>query len=203
MDTRYLAQYDFAQDRNAEGAVNADLMARLQALKLVVFDVDGVLTDGGLLYNAEGEQIKRFNVKDGVALKLLPKWGVQVAVISAKDSLPLRKRMADLGVQHGYFGCHDKAAVLQTLLKTLAIDKAQTAYVGDDVIDLQVIPQIGVSMCPADAHVLLLRHCDLPLHKKGGEGVAREVADVILACRMSLEEAYELAINPEFEILTK
>lgn len=193
MDTLYLDQY------STQGAVTSALLATLSTLKLVVFDVDGVLTDGGLFYGADGEMIKRFSVKDGVAMKLLPKWGVSVAVISAKDSQPLRQRMQDLGVQHAYFGVHDKAAVFQTLLAQLKIPAESTAYVGDDVIDLQVMPFVGVAMCPADAHALVKRHCQLTLLKAGGQGVAREVADLILATRMTLESAYQLAIQPSFE----
>ena len=192
MDTRFLAQYSELEQGNL-------LMKKLPYLKLVIFDVDGVLTDGSLYYGADGEAVKRFNVKDGVALKLLPKWGVEVAVITAKDSAPLRKRMADLGVQQCYYGCHDKAAAFDELMQTLALEPEQVAYIGDDVIDLQVMPKVGISMCPSDAHTLLLRHCDITLKRGAGQGVAREVSDLVLASRMDLESAYELAQRPEFE----
>ncbi|MCO4785287.1 MAG: HAD-IIIA family hydrolase [Marinomonas atlantica] len=192
MDTQFLAQYAELEQGNV-------LMKKLPFLKLAIFDVDGVLTDGGLYFDGNGEMIKRFNVKDGVALKLLPQWGVDVAVITAKDSAPLRKRMSDLGIKHVYYGCHDKAAAFDDLMKTLKLEPEQVAYVGDDVIDLQVMPKIGVSLCPNDAHILLQRHCDICLHKTGGQGVAREVADLILATRMDLEAAYEVAKRPEFE----
>ncbi|WP_421849283.1 KdsC family phosphatase [Marinomonas sp.] len=192
MDTAFLSSYP-ALD-NGQG-----LLVKLQALRLVVFDVDGVLTDGRLLYTEQGESIKRFNVKDGVAMKLLPKWGVQVAVITAKDSAPLRQRMKELKVEHFYPGCHNKAEAFDELVERLGITPDQAAYVGDDVIDLQVMPKVGVALCPADAHVLLQRYCPIILSKAAGEGVAREVADMVLASRMSLEHAYELAQKPEFE----
>ncbi|MGO2512164.1 KdsC family phosphatase [Marinomonas polaris] len=192
MDAAFLSSYP-ALD-NDQG-----LVTKLQALKLVVFDVDGVLTDGRLLYTEQGETIKRFNVKDGVAMKLLPKWGVQVAVITAKDSAPLRQRMKELKVEHFYPGCHNKAEAFDELVERLGITPDQAAYVGDDVIDLQVMPKVGVALCPADAHILLQRHCSIILSKAAGEGVAREVADMVLASRMSLEHAYELAQKPEFE----
>ncbi|WP_330221448.1 HAD-IIIA family hydrolase [Marinomonas phaeophyticola] len=195
IDQAYLNAYPLG----APTKVHNHLVALLQTLKLVVFDVDGVLTDGGLLYGEYGEQLKRFNVKDGVALKLLPKWGVEVAIITAKDSAPLRKRMQDLGIKHFYPGCHNKADAYKTLIETLNINRQNTAYVGDDVIDLQVMPLAGVSFCPADAHELVVRSCDITLNVNGGQGVAREVADRILACRMPLEHAYGLAIKPEFE----
>lgn len=192
MDTQFLAQYS----QLSQGSL---LMKKLPFLKLVIFDVDGVLTDGGLYYDGHGEMFKRFNVKDGVALKLLPKWGIEVAVITAKDSAPLHKRIADLGVKHFYYGCHDKAAAFDDLMSQLKLEPEQVAYVGDDVIDLQVMPKIGIAMCPADAHELLLRHCDITLKHAAGQGVAREVADLVLATRMNLEAAYELAKRPEFE----
>lgn len=192
MDAAFLASYSVISEQPA-------LLQHLQNLKLVVFDVDGVLTDGGLLYTEQGETIKRFNVKDGVAMKLLPKWGVTVAVITAKDSPALRQRMTDLNVEHFYPGCHNKAEAFAELTARLQVSASQVAYVGDDVIDLQVMPSVGLAMCPADAHTLLLRHCPLILSKSAGQGVAREVADLILASRMPLEEAYELAKQPEFE----
>ena len=192
MDTAFLSSYP-ALD-NDQG-----LLSKLQALKLVVFDVDGVLTDGRLLYTEHGETIKRFNVKDGVAMKLLPKWGIQVAVITAKDSAPLRQRMKELKVEHFYPGCHNKAEAFDELVERLGITPGEAAYVGDDVIDLQVMPKVGVALCPADAHILLQRYCPIILSKAAGEGVAREVADMVLASRMPLEHAYELAQKPEFE----
>lgn len=192
MDSTFLSSYPSLQSDDS-------LITKLQSLKLVVFDVDGVLTDGRLLYTDQGESIKCFNVKDGVAMKLLPKWGVQVAVITAKDSAPLRLRMKDLKVDHFYPGCHNKAEAFDDLITRLNINPEEAAYVGDDVIDLQVMPKVGVALCPADAHVLLQRYCPIMLHQAAGEGVAREVADLILSTRMSLEEAYELAQKPEFE----
>lgn len=192
MDTSFLATYSALQPGSL-------LMKKLPFVKLVIFDVDGVLTDGGLYYDGQGEMLKRFNVKDGVALKLLPKWGVEIAVITAKDSAPLHKRMSDLGVKHFYYGCHDKAAAFDDLMQKMDLEPEQVAYVGDDVIDLQVMPKIGISLCPSDAHVLLHRHCDIVLRSAAGQGVAREVADMILATRMDLESAYELAKRPEFE----
>jgi len=152
-----------------------------------------------LIYSAQGEEQKCFNVKDGVALKLLPKWGVEVAIITAKDSAPLRQRMQDLGVQHFYPGCHNKKAAFIELLQTLSIDPIDAAYVGDDVIDLQVMPLVGLSLCPSDAHTLVRRHCQQTLLSQGGKGVAREVCDLVLASRMTLEVAYEIASKPEFE----
>jgi 3-deoxy-D-manno-octulosonate 8-phosphate phosphatase (KDO 8-P phosphatase) len=107
--------------------------------------------------------------------------------------------MKELKIEHFFPGCHNKAEAFDELVVRLGINPDKAAYVGDDVIDLQVMPKVGVAMCPSDAHVLVQRHCSVVLKKAGGEGVAREVADIVLATRMSLEEAYELAQKPEFE----
>lgn len=194
IDNDFLSSY---QENGVQFPEN--VLKKLQDLELVVFDVDGVLTDGGLLYGEQGETLKRFNVKDGVALKLLPKWGVEVAIITAKDSAPLRKRMTDLSVKHFYPGCHNKKEAFLDLLKRLNITAGKAAYIGDDVIDLQVMPIVSLALCPNDAHVLVKRHCDMTLHCKAGEGVAREVCDLLLSSRMPLENAYEIAQKPAFE----
>jgi 3-deoxy-D-manno-octulosonate 8-phosphate phosphatase (KDO 8-P phosphatase) len=194
IDNDFLSSY---QENGVQFPEN--VLKKLQDLELVVFDVDGVLTDGGLLYGEQGETLKRFNVKDGVALKLLPKWGVEVAIITAKDSAPLRKRMTDLSVKHFYPGCHNKKEAFLDLLKRLNITAGKAAYIGDDVIDLQVMPLVSLALCPNDAHVLVKRYCDMTLQCQAGEGVAREVCDLLLSSRMPLENAYEIAQKPAFE----
>ncbi len=172
---------------------------KARAVKLVVFDVDGVLTDGTLSYSANGEEVKHFNVKDGVGIKLLGEYDVVTAIISAKDSAPLKKRAADLGVGHFYPGCKDKWAQLSTLLDELWFTPEEVCYVGDDVIDLKVMKRVGLSVAPKDAFWLVKDHADLITEAKGGKGVAREVADIILGSRMPLDEAYIKAMLPEFE----
>lgn len=197
MDLLLLEKYGLSTE-NA-----STLLQKLQAIELVIFDVDGVLTDGRLFYSEQGEALKCFNVKDGVALKLLPKLGVEIAIITAKDSPPLRRRMSDLGVTHFYPGCHDKKVAFNEIIETLSLDKSKVAYVGDDVIDLQVMSMVGLSLCPNDAHLLVKRHCQQTLLTAGGYGVAREVCDLLLASRMPLEETYELAAKPEFESIKR
>ena len=168
-------------------------------IKLVVFDVDGVLTDGTLSYSANGEEVKHFNVKDGVGIKLLNTYDITTAVISAKDSAPLRKRISDLGIPHFYPACADKWQKLSGLMDKLLLDPSEVCYVGDDVIDLKVMKRIGLSITPADGFWLVKEHADLITEAAGGKGVAREVADIILGSTMPLEEAYIKAMLPEFE----
>jgi len=172
---------------------------KAQDIMLVVFDVDGVLTDGTLSYSANGEEVKHFNVKDGVGIKLLQTYGVEVAIISAKDSAPLTKRAKDLGIKHFFPGSKDKMSVLNALLDLLGIKAKQVAYVGDDVIDLKVMQHVHLSVAPADAYDMVKRYADVTTSSSGGKGVAREVADLILSSRMDLDEAYIKAMLPEFE----
>lgn len=172
---------------------------RAQAIRLMVFDVDGVLTDGTLVYGANGEEVKHFNVKDGVGLKLLQTYGIEVAIISAKDSKPLAKRITDLGIKHAYTGCKDKLAALSELMSQLDIDFDEVGYCGDDVIDLKVMQKAGLSIAPADAYAMVKEYAHFVTQAPGGKGVAREVADVLLSSRMNLEEAYIKAMLPEFE----
>jgi 3-deoxy-D-manno-octulosonate 8-phosphate phosphatase (KDO 8-P phosphatase) len=175
------------------------LKEKARAIRLVVFDVDGVLTDGTLTYSASGEEVKHFNVKDGVGIKLLNVFDIDTAIISAKDSAPLQKRAADLGISQFFPGTKDKWAVLSGLMDDLLIDPSEVCYVGDDVIDLKVMTRVGLSVSPADGFWMVRDHADLITEAAGGKGVAREVADIILASRMPLEEAYIKAMLPEFE----
>lgn len=175
------------------------LHAMARDIALVVFDVDGVLTDGTLAYSASGEEVKFFNVKDGVGIKLLQTYGVEVAVISAKGSAALDKRMQDLGVKHFYPATKDKLVVLSALLSDLGIDWSQVAYVGDDIIDLKVMRHVALAVSPADGYKLVRDYAHWVTDAAGGKGVAREVADLILSARMDLADAYTKAMLPEFE----
>jgi 3-deoxy-D-manno-octulosonate 8-phosphate phosphatase (KDO 8-P phosphatase) len=175
------------------------LLAIVQQLKLVIFDIDGVMTDGRLYYGAEGEVLKAFNVKDGVGLKLLRAQGIEVAVISAKSSMPLQKRMTDLGVIHFYPGTKNKLEQMQALCQQLEINKQEVAFVGDDVIDLKVLPEVGLFIAPKDAHPIVKRQAHHVTQTLGGQGVVREVADQLLSARMDLETAYLVGMEPKFE----
>lgn len=179
--------------------ISSSIKEKARNIKLVVFDVDGVLTDGTLSYSKNGEEVKHFNVKDGVGIKLLNTYNITTAVISAKDSESLHRRINDLGIPHFYPGCKDKWQQLSALLSNLGITTDQVCYVGDDVIDLKVMKRIGLSITPADGFWLVKEHSDLITDAAGGKGVAREVTDIILGCRMCLEEAYIKAMLPEFE----
>lgn len=180
-------------------ALSGELKQNASAIRLVVFDVDGVLTDGTLSYSASGEEVKHFNVKDGVGIKLLQEYGIAVAIISAKESAALARRAADLKITHFFPGTRDKWPVLESLMESLSLTADEVCYTGDDVIDLKVMKKVGLSMAPADAFWMVREHAQVITQAAGGKGVAREVADLILGSRMPLEQAYIKAMLPEFE----
>ena len=166
------------------------IIKKAKQIKLVIFDVDGVLTDGMLNYGNEGELFKQFNVKDGVGIKLLQQYDIQVAVITAKDSKPLQQRMKDLLVENFYPACHNKNQAFLEILEKLSLNTDQVAYVGDDVIDLPVMNQVGLAIAVQDAHHFVKKTADYITLAKGGEGVAREVADLILDAQFDLDTLY-------------
>lgn len=152
----------------------------LADVRLVITDVDGVLTDGGIYYDATGECIKRFHVRDGMGMRLLEENGVRVAVLSGRDSATLRKRVADLGVTLCQFGVKDKKAACEQLMAEAGASAQQTACIGDDSIDLPAFAACGMSFAVADAPVYVQAVATQTLKAAGGTGAFREVADAIL-----------------------
>ena len=171
------------------------------SIKLVIFDIDGVLTDGTLFYGENGELVKPFNAKDGVGFKLLQDNGVVVAVITAKRSAPLARRMADLKVEHFYPGCHDKATAFSELKNKLNVQNNAVAYVGDDVLDLPVMEQAGLAIAPADGYQLVREMAHLVTQSAGGKGVVREVADLLVGSRTDLKLAYQKLVSPKASVV--
>lgn len=155
----------------------------LEQVKLVITDVDGVLTDGGIYYDATGECLKRFHVRDGLGIRLLEESGIRVAVLSGRDSATLRKRVADLGVTLHQFGVKDKAAACRDLMAQAGVVREQTACIGDDSIDLPAFASCGLAYAVADAPDYVKRQATATLKTRGGEGAFRELADAILAAQ--------------------
>lgn len=152
----------------------------LKSIKLVITDVDGVLTDGGIYYNEGGECLKRFHVRDGLGIRLLEESGIRVAVLSGRDSPTLRKRVADLGVMLYQFGAKDKAAACRFLMEQAGARAAQTVCIGDDSIDLPAFSACGLSYAVADAPPYVKARATGVLSSRGGQGAFRELADAIL-----------------------
>lgn len=155
-----------------------ELMARAGQIRLLVLDVDGTLTDGGVYIDANGLQSRRFNIKDGMGITLLQRQGVEVAFLShSSSSTILGERARMLGIQRVYAGKEPKREVLGRWLAEMEISMEQVAYVGDDVNDLEILREAGLSACPADAHERVLPHVHIVLARKGGDGCVRELID--------------------------
>lgn len=159
-----------------------DLNLKLKAknIKLVAFDVDGVMTDGSLTYLPDGNQIKTFNAKDGQGIVMLNKAGLITAIITAKDSEVVRKRAETLGITRLFCGQKNKLKALNTLLEEFNLDKSQVAYMGDDYPDLCVLNEVGLSSCPNDAIDSVKSSCVFVSSYNGGRGAVRELCDFIL-----------------------
>ena len=156
------------------------LLLKAQGIKVAFFDVDGVLTDGGLLFSEAGETLKRFNTLDGHGLKLLQQAGITPVVITGRDSQPLRVRLQALGLVHAHFGTEDKQPAAEQTLKTLGLDWSEAAAMGDDWPDLPVMRRCAFSCAPVNAHVEVLAVADHVTTARGGDGAAREFCDVLL-----------------------
>ena len=158
-----------------------ELLLRAQSVRVAFFDVDGGLTDGGLYFSEEGEALKRFNTLDGHGLKLLQHAGITPAVISGRDSAPLRLRLKALGVEHAVFGTEDKRPAAEQILARLGLDWSQAAAMGDDWPDLPVMRRSALACAPANAHLEVRHVAHLVTQARGGEGAARELCDLLLA----------------------
>ena len=152
-------------------------------LRLLVLDVDGVLTDGGLWTTESGEVIKRFDVRDGLGIHLLQQAGLEVAFLSGGKGGASEQRARYLGIRHVLTGVKDKPAALSELQRTLAVSPGECAFVGDDLNDLAVRPVVGLLICPADGVAPLRARADWVLDRKGGDGAVRRLAEAILRAR--------------------
>ncbi len=160
---------------------------RAAAVKLAIFDVDGVFTDGRLLLGPAGAEYKSFHARDGQGLVMLRDSGVEIAIISGRTAPVVAERMAVLGIQHVYQGEKDKLRVFYGLLAQLKLSASQTCYVGDDLPDLPVLLATGLSIAVADADAFVASHCHWRTRSVGGSGAVREVCDLLLAARGDLE----------------
>ena len=156
------------------------LLLQAQGIKVAFFDVDGVLTDGGLYFTESGETLKRFNTLDGHGLKLLQKAGITPVIITGRDSLPLRVRLKALGVEHAHFGTEDKRPAAEATLAILGLDWSQAAAMGDDWPDLPVMRRSAFACAPALAHVEVTAIAQYVTNASAGFGAVREFCDVLM-----------------------
>jgi 3-deoxy-D-manno-octulosonate 8-phosphate phosphatase (KDO 8-P phosphatase) len=155
-------------------------MALAEKIKLVIFDVDGVLTDGGLYFTDDGREIKKFNVRDGLGISLLVKTGIEVAVITGRNSVIVAERMKSLGVSHVYQGRMNKLETYENLKLALEITDQEVAFVGDDIIDLPIMKVCALPVAVGDAHDDVKAEAALVVPQLGGHGAARAVCDLIM-----------------------
>lgn len=160
--------------------MNDTLRKRAQAIKLVAFDIDGVMTDGRLYYTDFGNEIKAFNVKDGIALNWLRATGVDVAIITGRTSELVKKRASDLKIDKLIQGREDKVVALKEMIAPLGLTPDQVAYMGDDLPDLGAIRFAGIGVAVADALPLVRQHADLTMTRAGGDGAVREFCEWLM-----------------------
>jgi len=164
-----------------------EISERAARVRLVIFDVDGVLTDGSLYIDADGRELKAFHSRDGHGMKMLQQSGVEIGVITGRTSEVVNHRMSSLGVEYVYQGQQEKLPAFLELLDKLGLEASQVAYVGDDVVDLPIMCRVGLAIAVQDAHGLVCQHAHWQTRLPGGRGAAREVCELIMAAQGSLE----------------
>jgi len=160
--------------------MNTEQKEKLQNIKLAIFDVDGVLTDGRLYYGPNGEELKVFHVHDGHGLKQLMRHDIQVAIISGRDCEALKVRLKDLGIEHAYLGQSQKIPALNDLLEKTGLSLEQACYTGDDIPDLAPMQKVSFSFAPANAVIEIKNKADWICSLSGGHGAVREICDLLV-----------------------
>ncbi len=167
---------------------SADIIARAADVKALIFDVDGVLTNGGIIYTNSGDELKIFNVKDGQIIQHLIRNNILVGAITGRSSQLVERRCKELKLDFFYQGIKDKFSCLEEVMEKHGLKKNEVAYIGDDIIDLKVITNCGLGIAPSDALEYVKSASNLVTSATGGNGVIREVGDLILASKGLLKE---------------
>ncbi len=163
------------------------LLSRSKLVRLVAFDIDGVMTDGGLYFSDAGEEFKRFNSLDGHGIKMLKASGIQVAIITGRTSKCVESRALNLGIEHVYQGVERKLEAMIDLLDKLKLSRDAAAYMGDDVVDLCVMRNVGLSISVPDSPQIVREHSDYVTQRKGGHGAVREACELIMSAQGTLD----------------
>jgi 3-deoxy-D-manno-octulosonate 8-phosphate phosphatase (KDO 8-P phosphatase) len=164
---------------------------RAKKVRMLIFDIDGVMTDGSLYYADGGEEMKAFHVRDGLGIKLAQAAGLTAAIITGRDSPLVKQRAHDLGIAHLIQGAGDKAAAFAGLLERCGMRADETAFVGDDIVDLPVLKRCGLAVAVADATGLVKQQAHYVTHAHGGRGAVREVCELVLQAQGSLARVME------------
>ncbi len=175
--------------------LDKNIQYKAKQIELAIFDVDGVLTDGGLILGENNNEHKVFHCRDGLGLVMLRESGCHIAVISARSSNIVSERMMELGIKYVYQDQNDKGKALENLLKELNIGAQATAYTGDDLVDLPAMRRVGLAIAVADAHPLVVKNAHWITKKNGGRGAAREVCELIMYARNTLDSQIQYFLN--------
>lgn len=168
-----------------------DILEKAKKIKLVVFDVDGVLTDGRIIIGDDGQEYKAFNSRDGHGMKLLQYTGVEIAIITGRTSKTVEHRMNGLGINHVYQGKRIKLPVFEQLIDELGLSPDECAYVGDDWVDLSIMSRVGLAVAVQDADNVVKKHAHWITPSNGGMGAAREVCELIMEGQGNLQDQIE------------
>lgn len=172
-----------------------DARSRAARIRLMAFDIDGVMTDGGLYYTDEGHELKRFNVQDGFALKLAQRAGIELAIVTGRTSGVVAARAADLGITHVFQGVSNKRETLGALLQQLNIPWSEASFMGDDLIDLPAMRECGLAISPANGHPLVRERAHAVTDTTGGHGAVREAIEFVLTA----QDRFAALISPWLE----
>jgi 3-deoxy-D-manno-octulosonate 8-phosphate phosphatase (KDO 8-P phosphatase) len=164
-----------------------DVLERARDIKLVIFDVDGVLTDGSLFIGDDGQEYKAFNSRDGHGIKMMLRNGIDGGIITGRTSRVVEHRVADLGIRHVRQGCADKLPVFQQMITELGLDPKQTAFIGDDIVDLPIMLKAGLAIATSDAHPMVRQYSHWTTPSAGGRGAARDLAEMMMHAQGSYE----------------
>jgi len=168
-----------------------NVIEKAKKIRLAIFDVDGVLTDGTLYFTDSGEEIKAFNSRDGHGMKMLKASGVELAIITARESRSVKLRAENLNITLLYQGEKNKLKVFESLVTKLKLDMSSCAYVGDDLIDLPVMTRCGLSICVPSSPILVKKHAHYVTNSEGGQGAVREVCEMIMRSQGTLDAQLE------------
>jgi 3-deoxy-D-manno-octulosonate 8-phosphate phosphatase (KDO 8-P phosphatase) len=169
--------------------VDEEILARARLVRLMIFDVDGVLTDGRLYFSDRGEEIKAFNIQDGHGIKMLQSSGVRIAILTARNSAIVERRARELGINHVRQGMSDKLAGFQDLLVECGLEARQAGYIGDDLVDLPVLTRSGLAVSVPDAPELVRSRAHYVTAARGGRGAVRELCEMILHAQGNFDAA--------------
>ena len=168
-----------------------DILDKAKKIELVIFDVDGVMTDGSLFLGDDGQEYKAFNSLDGHGMRMLQEAGIRAAIITGRKSNVVEHRMKDLGVTRVFQGYRDKIPAYEALMADIGLEKEQVAYVGDDVVDLPIMTRVGFAIAVQDAHPYVKKHAHWITQNKGGQGAVRDVCELVLEARGLLAQTLE------------